>query len=267
MADRKPKDRSLIIGRIRERHSVQFEREHKLRPHDRHLDALYEKIYFHEIDGRDKVAQRLQLPLVAFLAISGFVGSMLQSVQRTDTSPGAVTFWILLSFALASLMGAMWFLVVSLIGKKYHYLPVPQAWEDHQAKCAALYQDYEDAGRLVSAALQKNLVETYAHCGTVNGAINETKASYVFRLLRCLVAAALFSLAAYAIFFIAKLDKNLIKPTYRVEIVGSPTGKDSSMASQKPPPPPPPPPARQIKEDRPTPIPPPPPPKPGANNG
>lgn len=255
MGGRESGSKSLIIGRIRERQSVLFERQHELRTQDRCLDLLYEKIYFHEIDGRDKFAQRLQLPLVAFLAISGFAGTMLQNVQRADASTSAFVFWVLLGFAVSALTGAMWFFIAALTGQKYHYLPVPQEWKNHQTACAALYQDYDDAEKLVGAALQKNLIETYASCGTVNGAINEKKASYIFRLLRCLVFAALFAISAFGIFFIAKLDKNLVKPTHRVEIANPLLLKELPMTTQKPPPPPAPPPARQIKEDKPSPTP------------
>lgn len=219
MASRGIASRSLIINRVRERESRVFDREHELRPHHRQLDALYEKIYFHEIDGRDKVTQRLQLPLVAFLAIAGFVGSLIQNVRRADTSLSADVFLALLVLAVVALTLAMVFFVASLTGKKYLHLQAPEDWVSHQAECTDLYREYDHAGKLTSAALTKNLVATYVLCGTVNGAINAKKAFYLFMLLRCLIAGACFTAFAFGVFFAAKLDKNLTKVTHRVEIV------------------------------------------------
>jgi hypothetical protein len=259
--------KGLAVARIRANTMKRFDFEHSMRPADRHLDELFEKIYHHEIDGRDKVAQRLQLPLVAFLAISGFVGTLLQSVQRTDYSNSAIAFWISLTLAIAALVGASGYFVVSLIGKKYSYLQSPADWHTHHLECLKLYSGYEFEEKLVGAALKKNLIATYVKCATANGDINARKSYYVFMLLRCLVAGAIFTVVAFGIFFFAKLDRNISR-AQRVEITAPIIIKGEIMTNQKPPAAPPPPPSREIREDRPTPTTPKQPqPPPGARNG
>jgi hypothetical protein len=255
------------VARIRANAIKSFGLEHSMRPADRHLDEVFEKIYYHEIDGRDKVAQRLQLPLVAFLAISGFIGTMLQSVQRSDDSGSAIAFWIFLALALAALVGASGYFVASLIGKKYSYLQSPADWNSHHLECLKLYRGYDCEEELVKAALKKNLIATYIKCATANGDINARKSYYVFMLLRCLVAGAILTVAAFGVFFFAKLDKNTSR-TQRVEITGPIIVKEEKMTNQKPPAAPPAPPIREIREDRPTPVTPKPPqPSLGAHHG
>jgi hypothetical protein len=238
------------IAHVRKHEKRAFEREHKMLDHNRELDELYEKIYFHEIDGRDKVAQRLQLPLVTFLALAGFIGHMLQNVVRSNEVVAANWFWSLLGLAVIGLLFAAIYFVKSVIGKTYSYLPDPEDWVRHHEECVALYTDYDNADELVVAAIKKNVVATYIKCGTKNGAINAEKASYVFIILRCLVATALFTFGAYGFFFFGNLDKNLIRSIQKVEISNPVIFREDAMSSQKPPPPPPPPPTREIREDR-----------------
>lgn len=243
-------------------------------PHNRVLDDLYEKIYFHEIDGRDKVAQRLQLPLVTFLALAGFIGHMLQNVQRTNEAGAGLWFWSFLLIAVLGLTSAAIYFVKSVIGKTYSYLPDPEEWSKHHKQCVALYIDYSNADALVAAAVKKNIIAIYIKCGTKNGAINAEKASYVFIILRCLVATALFTFAAFGFFYFGKLDKNLTRSIQKIEISSPVIFREDVMTNQKPPPPPPPPPAREIREDRgrpdqhkPPPPRPPSPPQRGSKNG
>lgn len=205
-------EQSRVIKRIRER-----ERERLVR-RDAELDSLFERLYFHEIDGRDKVIQRLQLPLVAFLAISGFVGSMLQNVRRDDQTLAAVFFWLPLLVGIVALAAALMFFVASLVGKKYKYLPLPVQWQEHRATCVKHYEGYNNQDELVSAALQQHLVQRYAECATWNGDVNAKKMYYNFALLRCLVIAVISTLLAFIALYAGRLDKGAEKRSERVRI-------------------------------------------------
>lgn len=164
------------------------------------------------------------------------------------------------------LLGAASFFVMSVTGRFYHYLPLPNDWSNHKSKCIDLYKGYENSERLVSAALTKHLSGVYESCGSINGEINARKASYVFSLVRCLVVAAISTVIAFGIFFISRLDKNLVRVVQRIEIINPLNAGSTLMSLQKPPPPPSPPPVREIKEDRPTPSRPQVPSKPGISN-
>jgi|GEM_PF-6686107 len=119
MPSQETKGRGSAIARVRSREKRAFEREHKMLDHHRDLDDLYEKIYFHEIDRRDKVAQRLQLPLVTFLALAGFIGHMLQNVVRSNVDAEAYCFWALLCTAVLGLLVAAGYFVKSVVGETY----------------------------------------------------------------------------------------------------------------------------------------------------
>lgn len=257
MPSKKFCDKGSILSRIRAREELVFAKHHEMLDRHRVLDELFEKIHFHEIDGRDKVNQRLQLPLVTFLALAGFIGQMLQNVQRSYDGVIATWFWLFLGLASFGLLIATYFFIRSLVGQTYSYLPYPEDWYKHQKDCIELYKDYDNADALVAAAIKKNVVDTYIKCGTKNGALNAEKASYVFWILRTLIITALFTFAAFAVFYFGKLDKNLNHQVHKVEISTPVIFKGDAMTTQKPPPPPPPaPPTREIREDRAKPNPP-----------
>ena len=90
----------VVIARVRARDEQLFLRSNQMRNSDRRLDGVFERLYFHEIDGRDKVLQRLQLPLVAFLALVGLLGHIAQTAQRSNLGAGL---WMWLSFSVAAL--------------------------------------------------------------------------------------------------------------------------------------------------------------------
>lgn len=243
-----------IIDRIRARQRSIFAKSQNMQGYHRQLDTLFEKIYFHEIDGRDKVLQRLQVPLVATIALAGLIGTMLQNLDGNATSWFFFLFNFFICIAISSLAVAGFFFVKASIGRTYSYLPVPESWLDYQRNCEDLYSDFQERDELVEAAVAKSLITTYVQCATKNGTVNAEKASYIFRILRFLIVAALSTFIAYAAFFFGRLDKNFVKAHQKVEIINPIQIERYPMATPKIPPPPPPPPAREIREDRPLPT-------------
>lgn len=252
MHKRKNHESSAIVARMKARDEEIFRREHGMREVDRQLDDVFERLYFHELDGRDKVVQRLQLPLVAFIALLGLLGHIVQSAQRTFSGSTA-WLWLLVGCSCALLLAAAFFFVMSVVGHTYSFLPVPSEWQDYKDKCIALYHAEIDVDKLVSTAIKKGLMIRYAECATINGHINAKKSFYVFMILRFLIAGAIMAVAAYALFFFGELGS---KPTYRVELTNVANINRTDMTSHKPPPPPPPPPSRQVRDDRSPPRPP-----------
>lgn len=242
-----------VIERVRKRQDSVFAKTQNMQGYHRQLDVLFEKVYFHEIDGRDKVLQRLQMPLVASIALAGLIGTMLQNVTSGNTSWFVLIFYVLISIAICFLIAVGYFFVKASIGKTYSYLPVPKSWLEYQKECEELYADFDKRDELVASAVEKSLNATYIQCATKNGTINAEKASYIFRILRCLISSTIFTFLAYSLFFLCALDKNVVRGTQRIEIINSIHIKGEHMSTQHIPPPPPPPPAREIREDRPTP--------------
>jgi hypothetical protein len=58
------------------------------------LFQLYEKLYFHELDRREKLSARLNMPLAVLVAITDFLSYMLQNRQEHLTGWFDLAFWI-----------------------------------------------------------------------------------------------------------------------------------------------------------------------------
>lgn len=203
------------VRRIRARKEKLFLRKNQMQSSDRRLDGVFERLYFHEIENRDKAMQRLQLPLVAFLALVGLLGHIAQNAQRSLASAG-LWLWLCFSLAATVLVLVIVFFVLSLTSHTYSFIPVPREWQDYRDQCAKFYQHEDDAEKLIDAALQKGLADRFAECATINGRINARKSFYIFTILRLLVTGAFFSMLAYAVYFVGDLNS---KAPYKVEIV------------------------------------------------
>lgn len=222
-----------------------------------YFDVLNEKLYFHEIERRDKLGERLQIPLAMFVAIAGFVGQMLQNIERGQRSTWAVIFWGTMIVASIAFFTGLFYLLRILKGHIYSYLPTAPHWDAYRSQCESLYKEYKHASELVTGALQHALNKSYVDCWTRNAAINDQKSFSMQRLNEALGVAALAAFAAYFFFYFGELEKGLKNIDQRVQIVNPVTINGDIVTTQKPPPPPPPPPARQVREDhKPAPVPP-----------
>lgn len=228
--------------------------------HEREFDSFFEKIYFHELDSREKVTQRLQMPLVAFLALTGFIGTMLQNVQRNLGICEVWYFWLPMLLSVTCLSGAFFYFVRSVMGKKYAYHALPEDWQNFHNDCKNQFAGFDHYNLLITASIKHRVRESYARSASKNGEVNASKFALLFNLFRWLLAAVLFTILTFFAFYFGRLDKGSFPSGVGLfEVSSRKKGKD---VSQKPPPPPPAPPMREIREDRPKPAPVPPAPAP-----
>jgi len=87
------------------------------------LFQLYEKLYFHEIDAREKLNARLQTPLTLIVSLCGALAFLVQNYAHQSTSVLAVLFIVFASAAAVTLATAMYFFMKSWIGTEYFFLP------------------------------------------------------------------------------------------------------------------------------------------------
>jgi len=191
-----------IITRVRARRMAALTRTHGMQHSDRQLDQFAEKTYFHELDAHDQIMRRLQIPLIAFLAISGLVGHMLQSLINKSNSILTLCCYVLLICSVVSLTVAAFYFGASIVGRTYAYLPPPSAWQAYHQRCVALYQDFEEKDFLVGAATQSALVSAYVDCATANRANNARRAKCLFGVFRSLIVATVFTFLAFIFFFV-----------------------------------------------------------------
>lgn len=212
-------------------------------------------MYFHEIQTRENLGQRLQIPLAVLIAVAGLMGQLLQNMERGQTGSWVVAFWVAVSGCAVMLGAGFFFFVRSGWGHTYQYLPSAGEMEKYRKECTEHYADYQFCDEYVEAAMRTAIDKWLVDCATANAAINDHKSYNILWLNRVLATAAVFSFLTFVFFYFGELDKKY----HEVKIVESVNLKGLDMATQKPPPPPSPPQPRQVREDRkPAPVPKPP---------
>lgn len=214
---------------------------------------FYEKLYFHEMEAREQMTTRLQIPLALLVSTVGLLGFMAQNLDREQDS-----YWVLcfkIAFGLSSLMVLVsgYHCIRSAWGHIYSVLPTAQVWQEYHADCTTLYagEPRYRRSKLTQNALRNSVRDKYVECAAVNATINELRSYYYHMTIKYYVASAIIGFAAFIFFFFGSLDKSLhTKPT-EISVVSIVPLKGVTMATRPlPPPPPPPPPTRQVKDDR-----------------
>ncbi|WP_152615249.1 hypothetical protein [Janthinobacterium lividum] len=214
---------------------------------------FYEKLYFHEIEAREQMTTRLQIPLAMLIAVIGVMGFMVQNLDRDQLGNWTVAFQINFGIAAALILISAGYCIKSAWGYNYDFISFASQWHDYHQQCITLYasQPAKKRAALIEGALQKCIRDKYIDCATVNAAINE-KRSYRYHLtIKYFIVAVVFVSTTFACYFFGGLDKSLRTKPLEVNIVSSIPLKGVEMAAHPPaPPPPPPPPTRHVRDDR-----------------
>lgn len=226
------------------------------------LSKFYEKLYFHEIDMREHLTSRLQIPLAILVVLIGFLAYMLKNLSyETWTLPFSlfVAFYVLsIIFTLLALI----FLVKSWIGFEYSFLPSAKETEGYRNDLIETYKGFEESSQLVDKYLGRYLYDYFVDCSSINTANNDKRSMNLHYSRICIISAVLLAFIAFVPFRFGKIDKSCKSTPVNVNIVGpvefkekpvnqttpNPSPQPKPSPPPKPPSPPKPPPKRIIKE-------------------
>jgi hypothetical protein len=176
---------------------------------DDELKKLYEKIYFVEIDARDKIHSRLQLSLTLLLAVGGAVVFLLQNVDYQTGAWTALRAMFVLFFCggVVVLVVAAGFFVKAFHNSRYRFLPDSRQTADYRAQLEATYAQYEQSRQLVLDALDTYIITYYIDCGAFNTRVNDRRAAYLHSCNGAIIVAAVALMIAYLAFHFGGLAR------------------------------------------------------------
>ncbi len=249
--------------------------------HKNPLFDLYEKLYFNEIDMREKLNARLQTPLALIVSLVGVLAFMLQNYERETWSLSSNASLIFATFLITSsvvLATSIVLFVRSWYGNTYSFLPSAQETEEYREKLMVTYAPYENGAAMAETYLNQYICRYYIECSSANTRCNDQRSIYLHKTNSALIVTVLLALIAFLSFYFGDLSKDWQKKPIEVKIAeplrlqGNPmarpneqppkpstppananptppqnAGKPPSQAGN-PPPPPAPPPARQLRE-------------------
>lgn len=218
---------------------------------------LYEKLYFHEIDSREKLNSRLQTPLTLIVSFVGILAFLLQHYGHQGFSVAAILFAFLIILSAATLAVAIVFFIKSWYNNTYLFLPSAQDTENYRQSLIKLYKPYKSGAQLASEYFSNYLMEYYVRYSSANTECNDRRSIYLHKTNGALILTAVVAFLAFLAFFFGDLDKANIKKATEVSITnpieligGNMPNQPKNVYLQKttPPIPPPPPPPREIRE-------------------
>lgn len=168
------------------------------------LFLLYEKLYFQELDRREKLSSRLNVPLAILVAVIGFMSFMLKSAPRDLAKIEHQAFWLILVVACFACALGAWFFKNSWFGHTDKLLPTANETEGYRQTLIKLYAPFEDSSNLVNRALKAYLYDYYMKFSTENTINNDSRAYDLYRATYSITVAALLAFLAFIPFFISK---------------------------------------------------------------
>ena len=220
------------------------------------LFDLYEKLYFHEIEVREKLGGRLQTPMAIIVSLIGVLAFLIQNFDKEHGATSAIAFLVLLISSAVTLVAAIYFFVRSWYGNTYAFLPSAEATEQYRLLLEKTYEQYKDGDVHAETYLNDYLCTNYIRCATQNTQCNDKRSLNLHKTNGALIVATVLVAFSFLVFFLGDLDKNKISKPTEVVIVKPVDVKGTVMTEKTPeppkevtpPPPPPPPPPRLIKE-------------------
>lgn len=184
------------------------------------LKQFYEKLYFHEIDARDKIQGRLQLSLTLLLAV---IGAVVFLFQNFDYQAGAWTAlrWMFAFFFCVGavlLVVAMVFFVKAFYNNAYYFLPDSKQTAEYKQILERTYAEYPQRDQLVSEAMDQYVIGYYVEYAAFNTRANDRRSAYVHLCNGAVVGAGVLFIGAFLAFYFGDLDKGRIKPATEISI-------------------------------------------------
>lgn len=182
------------------------------------LFILYQKQYYHEIEIRDKLNSRLQIPLAVLVAILGLLGLMLQNLSLKAEGIGFYIFVVFFILAGISTVLSIVFFRKSWFGHTDKLLPTAQNSEDYRKELIELYKAYDDHEKLVDEAMKKYLFDYYVEFSSLNTINNDSRSYHLYKTTVALTVATICTFLAFIPYQLYSLNKGTASKPVKVEI-------------------------------------------------
>lgn len=170
------------------------------------LFSLYEKLYFQELERREKLSARLNVPLAILVAVVGLLSFMLNNAPVGVSAWPSIFFWVFfLSASIATVLGA-WFFKSSWFGHTDKLLPTANETEAYRCQLIDLYKDFGEKEQLVEDAMKKYLYDYYKQFSSENTVNNDARAYHLYQATYAITVAVLLAFLAFIPYFFVKQE-------------------------------------------------------------
>lgn len=172
------------------------------------LIKLYEKSYYHEIEMREKINSRMQLPLAIIIAEITLLSYCLQkSTVTIDSSWLYIFTWASMVSSGIIIIFATYFFVRSIYNHVYQFMPQPYQTEKYRKTLIETYESYgNDNNGLADNYFNDYITKYYIECSSTNCIINDRRSALIHKTYTCLIFASISLLGSFLLVHI--IDKN-----------------------------------------------------------
>ncbi|OWY35932.1 hypothetical protein [Herbaspirillum aquaticum] len=171
------------------------------------LFELCEKLYFHEVDTRDKVNARLQMPFAIGVAMAGILSFMLQNLDRAASGTWLYVFYGCYFFSGSFIFLGTWYFIKAAWSTEYQFVAPGVFWTNYKAECYYSYEHLENADELARNAFRSMLSDQYGRTSSANAIANDMRAYHLHLTLKFLIHAGMYAMFALMVFYFSGLNK------------------------------------------------------------
>ena len=170
------------------------------------LFSFYEKLYFQELERREKLSARLNVPLAILVAVVGFLSFMLNSAPIGISGRHNFLFWVFFVLASCATAVGAWFFKASWFGHTDKLLPTANETEAYRSQLIDLYKDYDERDQLVEDALKQYLYDYYKQFSSENTVNNDARAYHLYQATYSITVAVMLAFLAFIPYFFVKQE-------------------------------------------------------------
>ena len=180
---------------------------------------LYEKLYFHEVDAREKISGLLQIHLAILLSITSVLAYIVKGNSLESISQWPFYFMAILSVSVGLYVTSFFYFIRGFYGHSYEFIPAASVTEEYRNKLIDTYKGYKNSDGLVNHHFQEYLYRYYNECSSINTIANDNRSEALHKCNTYFLLTAIPLTVAFLIYSITGLDKNSIDKEYKVNIV------------------------------------------------
>ncbi len=179
---------------------------------------LYEKLYFHEVEAREKIASRLQIPLALILSIISVYSVMIKGTNFLSFTFWNVSYLVFLGISIFTFVVTLFYFTKGFYGHTYEMIPSASDSEKYYKTLVNTYKNYDDSENLIRDAFKKYLFDYYAKCSSNNTNVNDERSKFLHKCNTYLILTAIPLVVSFLIFSMAGVNRNSDDKEYMVRI-------------------------------------------------
>lgn len=172
------------------------------------LFRFYERLYFYELEVREKINSRINIPLAIIISLFGFLGYQINNILTQYFSFWIKISGIIIAIALLTLIIGMYYIIRSWHGHEYKCLPYATDIENYKTDLLDYYRNEGeyDNNFLAMNDIREDIYDYYVRHSSMNALTNDKKAAFLYKSINCIIITTFLSFASYTIFTLSKLQ-------------------------------------------------------------